>query len=351
MRFTRFHAVASVAGLLSGPALVFAEALARRSVECFFDVPADSGDTCETLASGWGISVEEFININPGVTCPDLEAGKSYCVVGEYTPDEPTTPTTQPQPPAITTIQPPTTTSTQPPTTFETTTTTTSAAEPEVTPIMPGAAENCNRYYKIRSGDTCDAVASRNGITVSQLKSWNTEINDSCSNLWLDYYVCTGISGATAPPSTTTSGPPESTVSPIMPGADANCDRYYKIESGDTCDAVASKNGITVAQLKTWNTEINAACSNLWLDYYVCTRVPGASVPPTSTAPPTPSNSPQLPGAVSNCNKWYKISSGDTCDNVAAKNQITVAMLRSYNTQINASTFTASYPIQPDRVL
>lgn len=342
MHFTRLHTVASVAGILSGQALASVEALARRGVECFFDLAAESGDTCEILASGWGISVEEFININPGVTCPDLEAGKSYCVVGEYTPDEPTTPTTEPQPPAITTTAPPiTTTSAQPPTTLQTTTTTTSAADPGVSPIMPGAADNCNRYHMIQSGDTCDAVASKNGITVSQLKSWNTEINDSCSNLWLDYYVCTGVAGATAPTTTTTSGPPEPTVSPIMPGADANCDRYHKIQSGDTCDAVASKNGITVAQLKSWNTEINASCSNLWLDYYVCTRVPGADVPPTSTAPPTPSNSPQLPGAVSNCNKWYKISSGDTCDNVAAKNQITVAMLRSYNTQINASTFTA----------
>lgn len=147
----------------------------------------------------------------------------------------------------LTTTQPPITTSTQPPTTFQTTTTTTSAAEPDVTPIMPGAAENCNRYYKIQSGDTCDAVASRNGITVAQLNGWNTEINDSCSNLWLDYYVCTGVHGSTAPPTTTTSGPPEPTVSPIMPGADANCDRYYKIQSGDACDAVASKNGITVA--------------------------------------------------------------------------------------------------------
>lgn len=340
MRFTRLHTVASVAVLLSGAALISAEALARRGVECFFDLPAESGHTCELFASSWGISVEEFININPGVTCPELEAGKSYCVVGEYTPDEPTTPTTQPQPPVVTTTKPPTTTITQPPTTLQTTTTTTSAADPGVSPIMPGATDNCNRYHKIQSGDTCDAVASKNGITVAQLKSWNTEINDSCSNLWLDYYVCTLVPGATAPTTTTTTGPPELTVSPVMPGADANCNCYYKIQSGDTCDAVASKSGITVAQLKTWNTEINTSCSNLWLDYYVCTCVPGVDVPPTSTASPTPSSSPPLPGAVSNRNKWYKISSGDTCDTVAAKNQITVAMLRSYNTQINSSTFT-----------
>lgn len=338
MHFTRLHIIAATAGLLSGPALVSAKAHARRGVECYFDLPAESGETCEILASSWGISVDEFININPGVTCPDLEAGKSYCVVGEYTPDEPTTAPTQPEPPTPTTTNPPTTTAQQP-TTVQTSTTTTAAPDPGVSPIMPGAAANCDRYYKVESGDSCDVVASKNGITVAQLKSWNTEINDSCSNLWLDYYICTRVPGATVPPPTTTASPSEPTVSPIMPGADASCDRYYKIQSGDNCDVVASKNGITVAQLKSWNAEINSACSNLWLDYYVCTRVPGAAVPTTTTVPPTPSNSPQLPGAVSNCNKWHKITSGDTCDTVAAKNQITVAMLRSYNTQINSSMF------------
>lgn len=338
MHFARLHIIAAAAGLLSGPALASAKAHARRGVECYFDLPAESGETCESMASSWGISVGEFININPGVNCVgDLEAGKSYCVVGEYTPDEPTTAPTQPQPPTPTTTNPPTTSTTQPPTTIQTSTTATSAPDPGVSPIMPGADANCDRYYKVESGDSCDVVASKNGITVAQLKSWNTEINDSCSNLWLDYYICTHVPGTTVPPTTTTAGPSEPTVSPIMPGADSNCDRYYKVQSGDSCDVVASKNGITVAQLKSWNTEINAACSNLWLDYYVCTRVPGATVPTTTTAPPTPSNSPQLPGAVSNCNKWHKIASGDTCDTVAAKNQITVAMLRSYNTQINSS--------------
>lgn len=95
---------------------------------------------------------------------------------------------------------------------------------------------------------------------------------------------------------------------------------------------MASNNSITVAQLRAWNTEINAACSNLWLDYYICTRAPGAVAPSTTSAAPAPSNSPALPGAVSNLNKWYKIASGDTCDTVSAKNTITVAQFRSWNT-------------------
>jgi LysM repeat protein len=202
---------------------------------------------------------------------------------------------------------------------------------------MPGIAENCDRFYKIKSGDTCDAIAQSNSITVAQLRSWNTEINTSCSNLWLDYYICTHVPGAVQPSTTSTAPTPSN--SPTMPGIAENCDRFYKIKSGDTCDAIASSNGITVAQLRSWNTEINAGCSNLWLDYYICTHVPGAAQPSTTSSAPTPSNSPTLPGAVSNCNKWYKIVSGDTCEKIAAKNTITVDQFRSWNTQINTSTF------------
>lgn len=178
---------------------------------------------------------------------------------------------------------------------------------------MPGIAENCDRFYMVQSGDQCDTIASRNGITVAQLRNWNTEINAACSNLWLDYYVCTHVPGAVLP-STTNSAPAPSNT-PTMPGIAPTCDRFYKVKSGDQCDTVASSNGITVAQLKAWNTEINAACTSLWLHYYICTHIPGAVLP---------SNSPILPGAVSNCNKWYKMVSGDTCESISAKNAITV---------------------------
>ncbi|KAM0331443.1 hypothetical protein ACHAQA_003119 [Verticillium albo-atrum] len=216
------------------------------------------------------------------------------------------------------------------------TSTTTSAPAPSNSPAMPGIVPNCDRFYKIQSGDQCDTIAQRNGITTAQLRAWNTEINSACSNLWLDYYICTRVPGAVTPPTTMTAAPAPSN-SPAMPGIVSNCNRFYKIQSGDQCDTIAQRNGITTAQLRTWNTEINSACSNLWLDYYICTGVPGATTNPTTTAPPAPSNSPTLPGAVSNCNKWYKISSGDTCDNIAAKNTITVAQFRSWNTQINSN--------------
>ncbi|KAK4136081.1 carbohydrate-binding module family 50 protein [Trichocladium antarcticum] len=327
MHFTRLHLLA--AGLLSGPGLAAAGSVrhSRRGVECYYEVAAASGDTCESLAASWAVMIDVFIAINPGVTCPTLEAGKAYCVAGESTPDATSTSTSaQPQ---VTT----TSTSTTIPSPTPPTSTTTPPVTPSNTPAMPGIAENCDGFYKIKSGDQCGSIAAGNGISIDQLKAWNAGINAECSNLWVDYYVCIHIPGA-EPPSTTTAAPAPSN-SPAMPGVAENCDGFYKIKSGDQCGTIASGNGISIDQLKAWNTGINAECSNLWVDYYVCIHIPGAAPPSTTTAAPAPSNSPALPGAVPNCNKWYKVASGDTCETISGKNAVTIEQFRKWNTQVN----------------
>lgn len=101
----------------------------------------------------------------------------------------------------------------------------------------------------------------------------------ACSNLWLDYYVCVHTPGAAAPPTTittTTSKAPEPTNSgpqPQMPGIVSNCKKFYKVKSGDGCDAIAKANNISPAQFHAYNTFVDSKCTNLWLDYYVCTGV------------------------------------------------------------------------------
>ncbi|KAK4205398.1 hypothetical protein QBC40DRAFT_156814, partial [Triangularia verruculosa] len=64
-------------------------------------------------------------------------------------------------------------------------------------PQMPGIVANCNRYHYVQSGDTCGAIAAINGINLTQFLSWNTEVDVNCTNLWLNYFVCTGVSGNT----------------------------------------------------------------------------------------------------------------------------------------------------------
>ena len=169
MHLTRLYFLA--AWLLSSPELVSAATVrhSRRSVECYFETPAASGDTCESLASGWGIPVGLFIDINPGFTCPKLQAGTPYCVIGDLTPDETSTSTSSQYENPTTS----TSTITQSSTAQSTTTsssqslTTTDSAIPSIYSTMPGIDENCDGFHMVKSRDQCGTIASKYDITVA----------------------------------------------------------------------------------------------------------------------------------------------------------------------------------------
>ncbi|KJK66020.1 Lysine Motif is a small domain involved in binding peptidoglycan [Aspergillus parasiticus SU-1] len=190
--------------------------LLSASVVCSFSMAASEGDTCESFATSWGQTAEMFQELNPSVSCPILNAGQSYCIIG----------TRQPRPP------------------------------------LPNMSQL----------SLCDTIAAEYGISEAQFKDWNPSIDSNCSNLWLDYYVCVHVPGAT----TTTSSSPEPTFSgpqPQMPGIVSNCKTFYKVKHGDDCYSIETVAGITLAEFRSWNAQIDASCSNLWVDYYVCTGV------------------------------------------------------------------------------
>ena len=46
-----------------------------------FGVASNPGDTCESFAKQWRITVDELKRLNPGITCPELEyRDDTYCV-------------------------------------------------------------------------------------------------------------------------------------------------------------------------------------------------------------------------------------------------------------------------------
>ncbi|KAJ5949650.1 hypothetical protein N7454_001234 [Penicillium verhagenii] len=57
-------------------------------------------------------------------------------------------------------------------------------------PVYPYATSSCTEYYSVASGDYCEKVESQYGITASELRSWNSGLDESCSNLWLGYQYC-----------------------------------------------------------------------------------------------------------------------------------------------------------------
>ncbi|PWY82543.1 LysM domain-containing protein [Aspergillus eucalypticola CBS 122712] len=303
----------TIAGLAPGLSC----ALSKRTIECSFTTDVSKGDTCDSFADG-------LQQLNPGITCPDLDTTKSYCVNGTVSDDAPSTMST-------TTMSATTTAKSSVPT--PTTITTTTAAVPTNSPAMPGIVDNCDEFYKVSFGDHCDTIAET---------CWNSEINDSCSNLWLDYYICLHGPGSTAttPETPEPTEDPGSSPTPQMPGIVEHCDEYYKVASGDKCEAISKSYDISTAQFKSWNTKVNDDCSNLWLDYYVCVHIPGTTT--TTTAAPDPTNDPsspmpQLPGIVENCNSFHLIKDGENCWSISNEAGITLAQLHEWNTELNAA--------------
>lgn len=203
------------------------------------------GDVCSDIAHNSGISLGQFLKYNPQVKadCSGLWLGYYVCVsiIG----DKPT---------------PPTTTSTP----------TNGISTP--TPSRPGMVNNCDAFYKVKSGDECGAIAKSHGISQDQLYKWNTEIGTDCSGLWADYYICVSIVGVEPTP-TTTKGNGVATPTLTQAGMTKNCNRFRKVVNGDNCESIAKKAGIKLSNFYAWNSGIGSNCKNLWLSYYVCTGV------------------------------------------------------------------------------
>lgn len=208
------------------------------------------GDGCQSIATAAGISLSDFYSWNPAVgsSCSNLWLGYYVCVgvIGF-------TPTTSP--PA--------------------TTTTPGNGIPTPTPTQTGMNSNCNSFHEVASGDTCESISTAAGISLSDFYSWNPAVGNTCSSLWLGYYVCIGVIGFTPTPTTvsattTTPGNGISTPTPTQTGMVSNCDAFHLVVSGDTCDSITTAAGISLSDFYSWNPAVGNTCASLWLGYYVC---------------------------------------------------------------------------------
>ncbi|KAL8833430.1 MAG: hypothetical protein Q9170_004273 [Blastenia crenularia] len=135
---------------------------------------AVSGDSCQVISDKFGtFTVAQFETWNPAVKsdCSQLYLDYYYCIA------IPGTPTTH------------STTSTTK-TTSKTPTPTPNGPQPQ----QPGIVSNCNKYYLVKSGDSCYTIEQAQAVTAANFQKWNTGIKADCSNLFVGYYVCTGVS-------------------------------------------------------------------------------------------------------------------------------------------------------------
>ncbi|RHZ66291.1 hypothetical protein CDV55_107103 [Aspergillus turcosus] len=252
------------------------------NADCSAWVIAGPGVTCALVLEAYRISEADFEDWNPitteiGSSCTLIE-GFDYCVEVNYveaTTGPVPTPTSTP-----TTLQTSTVTTTS-------TTSATGTAISTPSPIQTGMVGDCDKFYLVQSGDTCASVASAAGISLADFYTWNPAVGTTCEYLDLGDYVCIGIPGVT--PTTTTVSTTStatdgvSTPSPIQTGMVSTCDKFYLVQSGDTCASVASAADISLTEFYAWNPAVGSSCSYLDVGDYVCVDILGYTITTTST--------------------------------------------------------------------
>ncbi|CAK7210855.1 hypothetical protein SBRCBS47491_000919 [Sporothrix bragantina] len=180
-----------------------------------------SGDSCSAIESDAGITSAQFAAWNSGVNadCTNIDVGYYLCVGGGGG--------------AVSTVP---------------------------SPLQPGTESTCTSYHLVVAGDSCSAIESAAGISAAQFAAWNSGVDADCTNIQVGYYLCVGGGSGTV----------STTPSPLQPGTISTCTKYHLVASGDTCASIESAAGITAAQWATWNPDVNSACTNIELGYYVC---------------------------------------------------------------------------------
>ncbi|KAK3933515.1 hypothetical protein QBC46DRAFT_326379 [Diplogelasinospora grovesii] len=293
------------------------------------------GDDCAIIPQIFGtFSQSDFLTWNPalGSNCAGLVPGDYYCVA------VPGTPTTR-------TTGVPTTTS------FPS-----NGVGPQ--PEQTGIPASCSAYWLVSPSDNCTTIAAANGVTETQIEQWNPALGGAgCPNLLADYYICVGMPGTTGSVTTTsgstgptgsttttssssgvaaTTSPPISTPTPVQAGMVAGCSRFYLVESGDGCFAIASDAGIALNDFYTWNPAVNQ-CSTLLSGFFVCIGLTGAPATITSGTPFGPTPTPVQTGMVSSCSRFYLVESGDSCSMIATDAGITLTQFYSMNPAVGTS--------------
>ncbi|KAK4153834.1 hypothetical protein C8A00DRAFT_33378 [Chaetomidium leptoderma] len=313
-----------------------AAAVALHRRDCSFTWPAETGDTCQLMASSWGISLEQFIRWNAGVDCNALVVGHEYCLLWNG-----------PEPGDTTTST--TTTSETTPTSAPPVTTTESSTGPS--PTQDGIASDCQKYHLAVSGDTCLGIVSKYGtFSQSEFYKWNPAVGTGCTSLFLGYYYCIAVTGTPTSPTTTVSttttqsaGNGIATPTPVMAGIPTNCNKFHLVKDTTTCAGIADYNKISLDDFFTWNPSIGKGCENLWLGYYMCAGIIGGTTISTSTTTTTTTTSagngiatptPVMAGISTNCNKFHLVKDTTTCAGIADYNKISLDDFYKWNPSV-----------------
>ncbi len=195
--------------------------------------------------------------------------------------------------------------------------------------------------YTVKSGDTVAKIAAAYGVSVSDIKSWN-----SLSNVNLILVGQTlSVKGATSTATTqqTTQTAANSTTTATATGT-------YTVKSGDTLSKIASQLGTTVANIQSLNnlSNVNVLYVNqtLKVSGTASTTTTSTSTTTTSTATSTTTKTSTTAATSTaaakittstNGQTVYTVQSGDTIAKIANSFGVSVSQLTQWNSLANSN--------------
>ncbi|KAF8252101.1 LysM domain-containing protein [Wilcoxina mikolae CBS 423.85] len=311
---------------------------------------AKLGDYCNMIVMKFGISLDDFIVLNPVINtnCTNLFAEESYCVqavgdINTYS-GRPGSGTT-----TITFTSLDGDIATLPDATYVTPTKSSTDL-----PLASDTRTDCNDYF---DGDLfqnsingsnwnspCELAAAVFGVPLEDFGIWNPGLgNTSLSNctFTVGEQYCGKLYFGEAP------APPEPTSDlPIREGTTTNCTEYIDVTDGWECKDILDMYSLTISQFFQYNPTVGSDCSSLWLDYQYCIRTPdyiyfgdlissAASSAAASTAVSTAPPGPTQTGQPVNCKKWYTTQAGDSCSSVENLYFITSEQFLAWNPAVS----------------
>ena len=171
------------------------------------------------------------------------------------------------------------------------------------------------KTHTVVSGDYLIKIGTAYGVSVAQLKEWNNLTSD---------LIFVGqtlkVSAPTAAPVKPATPPVETVVTPEAPAPTApttTVGQTYKVVSGDTLYGIATKNGVSVAQLKDWNA---LSGSTIFVGLVLKVSAPTQTVAPVEVK-----------------ETIHKVVKGDTLAALARTYKTTVDAIKTWN-GLNSNT-------------